>query len=56
MGFEALDGGKPLFLVGSDGTTSFNEKGVIPRAEADAFSTAFTVNTPVAPTLFKPPG
>jgi hypothetical protein len=29
--------GKPLFLVGSDGSTSFNEKGVIPKAEADAF-------------------
>ena len=56
MGFEALDGGKPLFLVSSDGTTSFNENGVIPRAEADAFWTGFTVNTPVAPTLFKPPG
>jgi hypothetical protein len=34
---EAHNNGKPMFLVGSDGTTSFNEKGVIPKAEADAF-------------------
>ena len=34
---EARHQGKPLFLVGSDGTTSFNEKGIIPKAEADAF-------------------
>ncbi|MFZ4689911.1 MAG: hypothetical protein ACOYLS_11785 [Polymorphobacter sp.] len=34
---EARHQGKPVFLVGSDGTTSFNEKGVIPKAEADAF-------------------
>jgi len=34
---EARNQGKPLFLVGSDGVTSFSEKGVIPQAEADAF-------------------
>lgn len=34
---EARNQGKPMFIVGSDGATSFNEKGVIPKAEADAF-------------------
>lgn len=34
---EARNGARLMFLVGSDGTTSFNEKGVIPKAEADAF-------------------
>ncbi|MBB6227263.1 hypothetical protein FHS79_001429 [Polymorphobacter multimanifer] len=34
---EARSGGKPMFLVGSDGSVSFNEKGIIPKAEADRF-------------------
>lgn len=34
---EARHDGRPMFLVGSDGETSFNEKGVIPKAQADAF-------------------
>jgi hypothetical protein len=34
---EARNGDRLMFLVGSDGTTSFNDKGVIPKAEADAF-------------------
>ena len=34
---EARNGERLMFLVGSDGTLSFNEKGVIPKAEADAF-------------------
>lgn len=34
---EARNQGKPIFLVGSDGENSFNEKGPIPKAEADAF-------------------
>jgi hypothetical protein len=29
--------GRTLFLVGSDGAQSFNEKGLIPKAEADRF-------------------
>jgi hypothetical protein len=29
--------GRTLFLVGSDGTQSFNEKGLIPKPEADKF-------------------
>lgn len=34
---EATRNGKPMMLVGSDGTTSFNDKGVIPKVDADAF-------------------
>ena len=33
----ARSGGKPMFTVSSDGTTTFNDKGVVPKAEADAF-------------------
>ena len=33
----AKAGGKVLFDVGFDGTTTWNEKGVIPKAEADAY-------------------
>ena len=32
-----LPGGRPMFRVGFDGETTWNEKGVVPRAEADAF-------------------
>lgn len=34
---EARSGGARMFLVGSDGVVSFNEKGIIPKAEADKF-------------------
>lgn len=34
---EARTGAALMFLVGSNGTVSFNEKGVIPKAQADAF-------------------
>ncbi len=34
---DARAGGRRLFLVGSDGTTSFDEKGPIPKDRADAF-------------------
>ncbi len=34
---EARTGDRLMFLVGSDGDQSFNEKGIIPKAEADAF-------------------
>lgn len=33
----ARDHGRVLFTVGYDGTTTWNERGVIPKAEADAF-------------------
>ena len=33
----AKSGGKPMFTVGFDGTTTWNERGIIPKAEADAF-------------------
>lgn len=29
--------GKPLFTIGYDGTTTWNERGIIPKAEADAY-------------------
>lgn len=29
--------GRPLFTVGYDGTTTWNERGVVPKAEADAY-------------------
>jgi hypothetical protein len=32
-----LPGGRPMIRVGFDGETTWNEKGVVPRAEADAF-------------------
>jgi hypothetical protein len=31
------DKGKPLWTVGYDGETSWNDKGIIPKAEADAY-------------------
>lgn len=34
---RALTGGEVLFEVGFDGTTSWNEKGVIPKERADAY-------------------
>ncbi|WP_416907456.1 MAG: hypothetical protein ACMVO5_10470 [Polymorphobacter sp.] len=34
---ESRSNGRLMFLVGSNGEVSFNEKGVIPKAEADAF-------------------
>lgn len=33
----ACDGGKQLFTVGYDGATTWTERGVTPKAEADAF-------------------
>lgn len=33
----AISGGKMLFDVGFDGVTTWNEKGVVPKAEADAY-------------------
>jgi hypothetical protein len=33
----ARDHGKGLFTVGYDGTTTWNDRGTVPRAEADAF-------------------
>lgn len=29
--------GKPMFTIGYDGATTWNERGIIPKAEADAF-------------------
>ena len=31
------DKGRPVFTVGFDGTTTWNDKGVVPKAEADAY-------------------
>lgn len=31
------DRGRPVFTVGFDGTTTWNDKGVVPKAEADAY-------------------
>jgi hypothetical protein len=31
------DKGRPIFTVGFDGTTTWNDKGVVPKAEADAY-------------------
>ena len=33
----ATDHGRTIFTVGYDGTTTWNERGVVPKAEADAF-------------------
>jgi hypothetical protein len=34
---RAISGGKRLFEVGYDGTTTWNDKGIVPQAEADAY-------------------
>ena len=34
---EAKTGGRTLFMVGSNGEVSYNDKGIIPKAEADRF-------------------
>lgn len=34
---EVTDKGKPVFTVGFDGTTTWNDKGIVPKAEADAY-------------------
>ncbi len=33
----ALAKGKPLFTIGYDGATTWNERGLVPKAEADAY-------------------
>ena len=34
---SAISNGRPMFLVGFDGSTTWTEKGVMPKAEADAY-------------------
>lgn len=34
---EVSDKGRPVFTVGFDGTTTWNDKGIVPKAEADAY-------------------
>jgi hypothetical protein len=34
---EVSDKGRPVFTVGFDGATTWNDKGIVPKAEADAY-------------------